>query len=449
MPDDAVLERTLAFDPASLSAREARQFVRSLLLDTGHEEWVDATELAVSEVVTNVVLHAHTRFELSVRLFDDHVRVEVSDHNPVLPRQRGYDDQATTGRGMALVEAITDAHGITPLADGKVVWFCVGGSGDGADDTLLDRWDDGTWELDPPVPSTESTTSVLLRRMPATLWFAARRHHDTILRDLALHRAAHPECDVSEAELAQADAARDTIFTALEAAVARARLAGHTQLPDPEVAGTRLPETPDSIDLAVAVPTAAASSFAVLQDVLDTGEQLALDGVLLAAPGLPEVIAVRDWACEQVISQLAGAAPLPWTGADDDRFTAVTHASGTPLGVGWDESSVRDADRGAVAADDANRIVAVSRPLADALGYAPEDLVGRRIVTLVPPRFREAHVAGFTRHLATGEAHVIGVPLELPVLRADGTELACRLLIEQQGTSTGRRLYTAWITPLG
>jgi PAS domain S-box-containing protein len=40
-----------------------------------------------------------------------------------------------------------------------------------------------------------------------------------------------------------------------------------------------------------------------------------------------------------------------------------------------------------IAADDANRIVAVSRPLARLLGWRPEDLAGRRVVTVVPPRF--------------------------------------------------------------
>lgn len=176
MPHDAVLERTLAFDPAGLSAREARRFVRRLLVEAGHPDWVEAAELAVSEVVTNVVLHAHTTFELTVRLAADHVRVEVLDRNPVLPRQRGYDDEATTGRGMTLVEAVTDAHGITPLDDGKVVWFCIGASAspDGEDD-LLERWDDAGWDVEQTAPPAgDELRTVVLRDMPPTLWLAAR-----------------------------------------------------------------------------------------------------------------------------------------------------------------------------------------------------------------------------------------------------------------------------------
>jgi PAS domain S-box-containing protein len=453
VPDDAVLERTCAFDPASLSASEARRFVRGLLSDADRDEWAEAAELAVSEVVTNVVLHAHTRFDLTVRLNDEHVRVEIRDRNPALPRQRGYDDEATTGRGMALVEAITDAHGITSLgSEGKVVWFCVGSrTAEPSGDDLLGQWDDTGWDVDPtPVHSTdESLVDVTLSGMPPTLWLAARQHHDALLRELTLYRAEHPDTGVTEDHIVRADAARTTVNAALEANLARARLRGENRLPLPDRHPAPLPEVPAVLELVVPVPAAAAPSFRALQDVLDTAERLAIDDALLVRPALPEVIAVRDWACDQVVSQLSGGPPAAWVGADHERFIDLVHDAGVPLAAGWDESRVRDADRGAVAADDANRMVAVSRPLADALGYAVEELVGRRVVTIVPPRFREAHVAGFTRHLSTGQAHVLGVELELPVLCRDGSELVCTFLVEATGTASGRRVYIAWITPPG
>jgi PAS domain S-box-containing protein len=458
VPDDAVLERTRAFDPAILSAREARRFVRAILREAGREGWAEAAELAVSEVVTNVVLHAHTPFDLTVRLLEDHARVEVRDRNPALPTQRDYDTQATTGRGMALVDAVTDAHGITALgAEGKVVWFCVGTPAeDASPEDLLHAWgaDADGWQVEEAAAVTAAraeTPVVLVRleRMPPTLWLAVRQHHDALLRDLALHRLQHPDCGIGEDDLAQADAARTTIDAALDGAVAGAKLRGDDRSRLPQGHPAPLPPVPTGLTLTVPVPAEGSSAYATLQDVLDVGERLALQEHFLARPGLPEVIAVRDWACEQVIRQLAGGSPSPWRGADDDAFAEQAHDGGAPLETGWDSSVVTDADRGAVAADDANRIVAVSRPLADALGHAPEDLVGRRVVTLVPKRFREAHVAGFTRHLSTGEAHVLGVPLDLPVLRRDGTEVACDVVIEQTGTTSGRRVYLAWVSPRG
>jgi PAS domain S-box-containing protein len=101
-----------------------------------------------------------------------------------------------------------------------------------------------------------------------------------------------------------------------------------------------------------------------------------------------------------------------------------------------------------VAVDVANRIIAVSVPLADLLGWTPDELVGRRIVTLIPPEFREAHVAGFSRYLSSGEAHILGVPLELPVQRRNGTRVPCRLKVEEAPGAGGEAMFVGWIDPL-
>jgi PAS domain S-box-containing protein len=200
------------------------------------------------------------------------------------------------------------------------------------------------------------------------------------------------------------------------------------------------------LDLELHIPADLASGFAAMQDTLDAAEQLATAGRMLVRPGLPEIVAVRDWACEQVTAQLAGVAPSPWPGADQERFTVTVRDRDLEADVSRaDIHAVRDSDRGVVAADEANRIVAVSRRLAALVGWEPDELVGRRIVTLIPPRLREAHVAGFTRHLTTGEAHVLDVPVTLPVLHKDGSEIQCDFLIQEAPASTHRRIYVAWI----
>ncbi len=149
---------------------------------------------------------------------------------------------------------------------------------------------------------------------------------------------------------------------------------------------------------------------------------------------------------ESVIAQLTGQTPAPWPGTAAERL--AQHLDEKARQLDWDPSPVRDADRGAVAADEANRILAISRPLADVLGWDPDDLIGRRVVAIVPPQFREAHIAGFTRHLTTGTAHALNVRLELPVLRADATEVSCEFFIEAHRSPSGRAVYIAWVTPL-
>ncbi len=193
------------------------------------------------------------------------------------------------------------------------------------------------------------------------------------------------------------------------------------------------------------VPPDLGAACSALQDTLDTAERLAVAGKLLIRPGLPEIIAVRDWACEQIVAQLAGSPPTPWPGTAQERFTTAVHDRDDEAPEDWELAVLRDSDRGVVAADDANRIVAISRVLAERLGWEVDDLVGRRLVTLMPPRLREAHVAGFSRHLSTGEAHVLGVPLTLPLLAADGTELDGQFMIEHRRPDAGRALYLAWI----
>jgi PAS domain S-box-containing protein len=98
-----------------------------------------------------------------------------------------------------------------------------------------------------------------------------------------------------------------------------------------------------------------------------------------------------------------------------------------------------------IAADDSNRLIAVSAAAADLLGWPTEELVGRRIVTIVPERLREAHIAGFTGHLVTGETRIIGTPTLLPALRRDGTEITVEVLLEAAHAPHGRRVFVAWL----
>jgi len=441
-----LIERTCEFDPVALSAREARAFVRGLLQETGHPEWVEACDLAVSEVVTNALLHAHTRIEVTARLNGDGLRVEVRDHNPALPSPRSYDHQATTGRGMELVAAVTSSFGVQSLgAEGKIVWFCIGGTEGASAEELLDQWDDEGWG-DEAIPTGPSSVTVLLECMPATLWLAARQHHDALLREVTFYWAEHLRDD-SARDLMLADEARTIISGTLDRVLAAAREKGDTVTPLPPGHPSPMPDVPVDLNLELSVRPEQARAFAVLQDVLDAAERLAVADLLLMRPGLPEIVAVRDWACQQVIAQLGGSPPSPWSGAHDDRFTVAVHDRDEPDALTWDSRLVTEATVGAVAADEANRIVAVSRSLADEVGWKVSDLVGRRVVTLVPHRHREAHVAGFSRHLTTGEAHLLGVPLDLPVLRADGSEVICTFLIEQVEAG-GAPVYVAWITPV-
>ena len=107
------------------SAAEARRAVARLLAEVGLERAADTAVLLTSEVVTNAILHARTNVVVVVLVDPPTVRVEVSDDAGQYPEVLRADEQATSGRGMMLVDTLATAWGIRPGDGGKCVWFEV------------------------------------------------------------------------------------------------------------------------------------------------------------------------------------------------------------------------------------------------------------------------------------------------------------------------------------
>lgn len=109
--------------PADLSTpAAARRFVVESLRAAGVPDR-ETVPVVVSELVTNSVLHAASKTRVLVLVGPAIVRVEVHDADPTLPVARHPDPDTVTGRGLMLVEALTDRWGAAPVDDGKVVWF--------------------------------------------------------------------------------------------------------------------------------------------------------------------------------------------------------------------------------------------------------------------------------------------------------------------------------------
>ena len=109
--------------PAELATpARARRFVAGAL-KAGGVEVDEAVPLVVSELVTNVVLHVGSPAQVEVRVADERVRVEVHDSTSELPAVRDPGPFTVTGRGLVLVDALSDRWGSAPTAAGKVVWF--------------------------------------------------------------------------------------------------------------------------------------------------------------------------------------------------------------------------------------------------------------------------------------------------------------------------------------
>ncbi len=120
--------------PQTSTVAAARRWARGELesWDADGFEW-ELSQL-LTEVVTNAVLHARTAVHVVLEYDGDsgRVRCEVTDGSPVMPRVRRHSLEATTGRGLRLLDQVASTWGTSRAGDGKTVWFEVDGTG-GAD----------------------------------------------------------------------------------------------------------------------------------------------------------------------------------------------------------------------------------------------------------------------------------------------------------------------------
>jgi anti-sigma regulatory factor (Ser/Thr protein kinase) len=107
----------------------ARLHARQLIWEWGLTTLADSVEILVSELVTNAVHAARFLDRMPpVRLWllsdKERVLIFVWDANPHLPVRVDAGDEAECGRGLLLVETISDQWGsfATPERGGKAVW---------------------------------------------------------------------------------------------------------------------------------------------------------------------------------------------------------------------------------------------------------------------------------------------------------------------------------------
>ncbi|MDJ0383034.1 ATP-binding protein [Streptomyces sp. G-G2] len=115
----------MGFTVGEHSARHMRRILRMLLSRWELTALADAAELALTELVANVVRHVPGRgCAVLILLRPQGLRVEVADGSPSPPRPAsGPAPLAEGGRGLLLVEAVTDRWGSDATANGKTVWF--------------------------------------------------------------------------------------------------------------------------------------------------------------------------------------------------------------------------------------------------------------------------------------------------------------------------------------
>jgi anti-sigma regulatory factor (Ser/Thr protein kinase) len=306
----------IAAEPAAAAA--VRRWLRDLLSD-----WVadslQTVQLLTCELVTNAILHTDDMIEISVDRTEAGVTVEVIDRNPAKPIVKEYGSDAVTGRGLRLVDALSDQWGVRGDERRKSVWFELS-NGPHPEPAALEAIDDERWldfdvwtDVEPDSPSTLTDgpagrqVVVCLNKLPVALYLEAEEHHDGALRELTLMRRMPPgEQPSLSARLAEIGEVLTDQFGAANRARRRhvdaARRAGAT-----------------TVDLAVPFRANAHATLAAVADLLDEFDEICAQGHMLTRPSSPELRRFRRWYTDEVIRQLDGQPPSPWPYASPDQ----------------------------------------------------------------------------------------------------------------------------------
>ncbi|MGN6330643.1 MAG: ATP-binding protein [Motilibacteraceae bacterium] len=119
--------------PATVtSVTRARNDVRALLREWRLTAVEDDAALVVTELVGNAVRHGRGEVKMVVLLHDHHLRLEVHDAGQVVPvaavasarttRPEHEQGHGENGRGLRIVEALTERWGIVEHGSGLLAW---------------------------------------------------------------------------------------------------------------------------------------------------------------------------------------------------------------------------------------------------------------------------------------------------------------------------------------
>ena len=417
--------------PQPSSVAEARTHMRDLVVECDREDLVESALLLTSEIVTNALLHAGTDIDVAGTVDAHGLLVEIGDGSAHLPSRRRYAATAGTGRGLLMLESMVDDWGVTSRPGGKTVWFRISGPENDLPDPIAPAPGVGRAE------AAGDEVPVELRNMPLLLHAAWQEHAEALLREYLL---ASLDADASEAS------PKDPIQVHAEATDAIAVLEEHVpsatgMLRDDELMGDAVEPLVSASRIEVPVPVTSVAHFETLDRTIEAALDLSQEGLVLTPPTQPEVQAFRRWLCRQVLGQAAGERPEPWHVPEETGHEEPTYD-------GWDSSIVTKATRGLIAADPSSRMLALSPKAEEILGFDAGELVGRRIVSIVPERYRQAHLAGFTMFLLVGRKPMIDHTVDVPALRKDGSEVPVRLTVRRLSQPGGYGVLLADIEPV-
>lgn len=106
------------------SAGLARGALSGVLQRSSDHDARDTAELLLTELVTNAARHVGGVMHVEVGVSEDTIRVLVCDDSRVLPHAPELPEwESESGRGLFLLEELSDRWGAHTMPTGKCVWF--------------------------------------------------------------------------------------------------------------------------------------------------------------------------------------------------------------------------------------------------------------------------------------------------------------------------------------
>jgi hypothetical protein len=118
---------SLDLEPQVGAARRSRELITEACARWKRPELSDSACIVATELVNNVVAHAHTPMIVLLAIHGEGMTVAVRDRSGIVPSFTGVPvaPNAYGGRGMLLIDSVADRWGSLLLTDGKVVWALV------------------------------------------------------------------------------------------------------------------------------------------------------------------------------------------------------------------------------------------------------------------------------------------------------------------------------------
>ncbi|MEQ6901626.1 ATP-binding protein [Nocardioides sp. YIM 152588] len=293
----------------------------SRCVDLGRLDLRECAELAISELVSNAVLHGEPPMRLCLSGTTEHPRFEVRDASTIPPQPiqpgsqldltdveiteeivDGLDDDQlvsllTVGRGLDIVARASVVWGAEIEEDGKTVWFEP--AAELAEHSRAEYQVTRTSFAGIEDHTRADQIAVQVRGVPVEAFERFQDHYRDLRREVRLLALAHEE-DYPLAKVLSEHF--DALETPLRANMGREQVAAAREAGAPTT-DLRLRMTPD-----------AARQIAGLIDLMDASDDFSRAQRLLTAPRSTDQRAFQIWFLGEFRRQASGATPVPWDG---------------------------------------------------------------------------------------------------------------------------------------